>query len=143
MFPLDFDLFLTRAKTEPLINACQTLNAATRHNLVPLLCGLPPGLSSSKFLDVVQRLRPFCSAIGFRIDGKDAAIPDLSGAPNPILVVDAATWDRSGDVPDRFLTRLVGAATPYRGRTLALNIPSGETLHALAICGVELFTSGE
>jgi len=143
LFPIDFEMFQSHAKTVPFLAACRSLDPVSYQNMMPILIGLPRGIPSAKIVDVVQRLKPFCWAVGFNIESQDQQIPELSAGPTPILVVDGTAWARTADLPARFLGRLVSAVKPPKGQVLVRNAAAGEIARELAALGVELFTESD
>src|SRR6202012_2077496 len=91
MVNLDFEVFLDRRRTERYLAACEALDARLRERLVLVLYGMPQGFPKSRMLECVLRLRPYCHAVGFEVDGMEAPAVDpslLSGA----IVVARGEW---------------------------------------------------
>jgi hypothetical protein len=56
-----------------------------------LLSALPSGLPRSRLLECVNRMRPFCSGVGYQISGlMELPAIDLANSYNPIVVLPAA-----------------------------------------------------
>jgi len=143
LFPLDFEVFQSRGTTEPFVAACRSLAPGAYKNLLPVLTGLPPGLAFTKLFDVVQRLTPFCCAVGFHIEAQNQPIPNLTAGPTPFLLVDGADWARTADLPARFLGTLVSAVKPFKGKVVVRNVMPGDVTRELAALGVDLFVEPE
>jgi PAS domain S-box-containing protein len=81
MVNVRFDVFLTRRATERYFATCLKIDQRVGTRLILMLSALPQGLPKARLLDCVTRLRPFCRAVGYRIDSlADLAIIELSNS---------------------------------------------------------------
>jgi hypothetical protein len=91
MLTLSFGIFAARAATERFFAVCAKLDPRVTGRLILLLSTLPAGLPRTRLQDCVNRLRPYCRAVGYEFNAlADLEEIDLSNSYNPILVLPAA-----------------------------------------------------
>jgi PAS domain S-box-containing protein len=135
---VDFDVFLDRRRTERYMAACQALDIRLRERLVLVLSGLPNGLPSSRLIECVMRLRPFCHGVGFQSGNMQAPPVEFSllGAAIVVLREDGRAMLTSKDL--EALGRLIDSVHACRARVLVRGVPSWEATRPLARPGVDL-----
>jgi PAS domain S-box-containing protein len=114
------------------------VNIRLRERLVLVLSGLPNGLPSSRLLECVMRLRPFCHGVGFQSGNMQAPPVEFSllGAAIVVLREDGRAMLTSKDL--EALGRLIDSVHACRARVLVRGVPSWEATRPLARPGVDL-----
>lgn len=136
---LSFEVFQSRITTDCYLDACRRLDLSVRQGLVLVLNGLPEGLTSSRMLDCIHRLRPFCRAVGFALDSIDLPTLDLALASGPVLVLDAAAIPDIHVASPR-LDKLIAHAHALRARILVRGEVERHVCNRLLAGGVDLVT---
>jgi PAS domain S-box-containing protein len=134
---VSFDVFQSRLAIECYLDACRKLDLSVRQGLVLVLTGLPEGLPSSRMLDCVHRLRPFCRAVGFALDSLELPTLDLALANGPVLVLDA-TVVPNVQLPSPKLEKLIAHARALRARMLVRGVTERHVSDRLLAGGVDL-----
>jgi PAS domain S-box-containing protein len=92
LVPVGFSVFNSRPETDRFITLCRKLDPRLMKQLVFLLSGLPEGLTRSHLFDCMNRLRPFCSGVGFQADDLAVLAPlDLAPSGNAVVALPAST----------------------------------------------------
>ena len=101
---------------------CAKLDPRVCKRLTLLLTSPPEGLPRSRQLEFVNRLRPYCAAVGFQVD-ELAHLPvlDLSQTANPLLALPATALLGIG--ADR-LKEVINGLHAKRARVLVRRIGS-------------------
>lgn len=135
-----FEVFHTRASTDIFLEACRRLDPAVRQGLVMVLNSMPEGVTSSRMLDCVHRLRPFCRVIGFAL--REAEMPDfdLALASSPVLVIDCERVAPLLAQPQRF-ERLRLQFTSARARLLVRNVPGTQLGDRMLAMGADFVSA--
>jgi PAS domain S-box-containing protein len=131
---LGFEAFNTRAKTDRYVAVLSNLDQSLQRRLNLMFAQLPPGLPTSRLLDCIQRVRPYCRGIGFEID--ELRIP--SSLPNGIVLV--ASADDWSDLPYNQLTRVLATTHAGNNRMLVRHVASRDAAMALRTLGVDLIS---
>ncbi len=134
---VSFDVFHSRLGTECYLEACRKLDMSVRQGLVLVLTQVPQGLTSSRMLDCVHRLRPFCRTVGFELDDIGPPDLDLALASGPILVLDAQRLPLAR-APSARMARLTSHAHGLRTRVLVRGVEERQTADRLLASGVDL-----
>ena len=87
---VSFDVFASRAATERFLATCNRIDARVASHLILLLSSWPEGLPKTRQLECVNRLRPFCRGVGYRVtELASLAWLDLSFSGTPIVSLPA------------------------------------------------------
>ena len=91
LVPVGFDVFNSRPATERFTTLCRKLDKRVTKQLVFVLSGLSEGLPRSYLFECVNRLRPFCSGVGFQADDPALLAPlDLAPSGNAVVALPAS-----------------------------------------------------
>ena len=133
---ISFDVFATRATTERLFGLCARIDPRVSARLVIVLSSLPNGLPRTRLQDCINRLRPFCSGVGYHLD-ELAELPrvDLSNSFNPIVVfpVAACSVSSAGE-----LKGLFASLQSRRAKVLVCGAGSEKEAAALRSLGADM-----
>jgi len=133
-----FDVFGTRASTDRYVSLCAKLDPRVCKRLTLLLTSPPEGLPRSRQLEFVNRLRPYCAAVGFQVDEvAQLAVIDLSQTANPLVALPATAL--LGIAPDR-LRELVAGLHTKRARVLVRRIGTEDDAAAVLAQGVDMIS---
>jgi len=136
---LDFDCFFDREKTQMVIDACQRLSPAVRKRIVLLLSGISEKVAQTRVLDSVQRLRPFCRAVGFVIDNPDLPVTEATAIANTFVLLNAHVWDRSKAVGNARIAKLATGLNARKSALILRGVPTPAAREALRDNGIKLF----
>ncbi len=133
---IGFDVFQSRVSIDAFLESCRTLDPVIRQKIVMVLNNLPDGLTSSRMIDCVHRLRPFCRAVGFEL--REPELPDfgLALASSPVLVIDADRFAPMLSGATRF-DKLRGRLQALRARLMVRNVGNRETEDRMLAVGVD------
>lgn len=140
MVNLDFEVFLDRRRTERYAAACEALDPRLRERLVLVLCGIPRGFPKSRMLECVLRLRPYCHAIGFEVDGMEPPPVDPSLLSSAIVVVRGERLARNASKDIERLTRLIDEAHMRHAHVLLRQAASWAEAQSLSRAGIDLIS---
>lgn len=88
---INLETFAAHATTERFFGACATIDARVTRRLVFVLSSLPPTLPKTRLQNYINRMRPFCRGVGYRVEDIAALVQiDLPNSYNPIVVVPSA-----------------------------------------------------
>jgi hypothetical protein len=133
---VSFDIFTARANTERFFALCAKMDSRVTGRLVLLLTSLPEGLPRTRLLDCVNRLRPFCRAVGYAVDDvADIERIDLSNSFNPIVVVPVAACRSSTSAA---LKAVFSALQSQRAKVLIRDVASEKDAAALRSLGADM-----
>jgi PAS domain S-box-containing protein len=140
---VDFEVFLHRQRTERYVAACQALDNRLRERLILVLTGIPHGFPSSRMLDCVMRLRPFCHSVGFQSDSMEAPPIDQSllGTAMVVLAADGRSLLDAAQLAK--LAKLVDGLHAHHARVMVRHVDSWKDATLLARVGVDLLTMAE
>jgi hypothetical protein len=110
------------------------LQPVVRQRLYLMLGHLPHGVASSRLMDCLQRLRPFCRGIGFAIDDWRLAPSDPRLDLGSLIAIDASLALGAAER----LTRLLAVVHVKRGRLLVRRVPGPAAAARLRTAGVDL-----
>jgi PAS domain S-box-containing protein len=135
---ISFDIFATRITTERFFATCGKIDRRLTGRLVLLLSSMPNGVPRSRLQDCVNRLRPFCGGVGYKVD-EVAALPeiDLSNSFNPIVVLPVSACSASTPVK---LKALFSSLQTRRARVLICGVGSEKDAAALRGLGVDMIS---
>jgi PAS domain S-box-containing protein len=135
---ISFDIFATRATTERFFAVCAKLDSRVTSRLVVLLSSLPEGLPRTRLQDCVNRLRPFCRAVGYQVE-EVATLPplDMSNSFNPIIVLPATL--RGVNTPSK-LKELFSSLQSRRAKVLVRGVVSEEDAAAFRSMGADMIS---
>ena len=137
---IGFEVFHSRVSTDAFLEVCRKLDPLVRQGLVMVLNHVPQGLTSSRMLDCIHRLRPFCRAVGFEIEEAELPDFDLALASNPILVIDSERLT-AGATNTQRVERLRTQLHTLRARLMVRNVPTRQIGDRLLTMGVD-FVAG-
>lgn len=140
MVNLDFDVFLDRRRIERYIAAFEALDPRLRERLVLVLYGMPKGFPKSRMLECVLRLRPYCHAIGFEVEGLEPPPLDPSLLSNAIVVVRGERLARHGPKDMDRLNRLIDEAHMRHAHVLLRQAASWADAQSLSRTGIDLLS---
>jgi PAS domain S-box-containing protein len=133
---LSFDVFLTRAATESYLAACNKIDPRVCARLILLMSALPKGLPATRLLECVNRLRPFCSGVGYNVDDLAAlAQVDLSNSFNPIVALSTAALT---GLPPEKVKAIIGTLHTRKVRILVRGVQSEKDAAAFRSVGVDM-----
>jgi PAS domain S-box-containing protein len=136
---IDFDCFFSRQKTLSLLDVCQGLSPDARGRVVLLMGGMTENVASSRVLDSVQRLRPFCRAVGFVLDAPDLRTTDVLVTAGTFVLLNAHAWDRTPALANARITKLAAGLHARKSSLMARGVDIPAAREALRDCGVNLF----
>ena len=139
---IDFDCFFSRQKTQSVIDICHKYAPAARERIVLLLAGLTESVAQSRVLDSVQRLRPFCRAVGFVIDVPELPATETIATVGTFVLLNAHVWDRSKAVGQARITRLAAGLHARKSSLIVRGVVAAGARDVLRDCGVNLFAVG-
>jgi PAS domain S-box-containing protein len=137
---IGFEVFQSRISTDAFLEVCRKLDPVVRQGLVMVLNHLPQGLTSSRMIDCIHRLRPFCRAVGFEIEEAELPDFDLALASNPILVIDSERFATAANNSQR-VERLRTQLHTLRARLMVRNVATRQIGDRLLTMGVD-FVAG-
>jgi PAS domain S-box-containing protein len=133
-----FDVFGTRVATERYVALCMRIDKRVCKHLTLLLTALPEGLPRSRQLECVNRLRPFCAAVGFQVDEvAGLATIDVSQSVNPLVALPAAAL--AGIAPGR-IKEVIGGLHARRAKVLVRRIASATDAATFLSLGADLIS---
>jgi len=135
---IGFGVFATRATTERFLAMCAKIDARVTSRLMLLLTSLPDGLPRSRLQDCVNRLRPFCRAVGYQVDNIAAVQQiDLSNSFNPIMVLPVTACSAATPVS---LKALFSSLQSQRAKVLIRGVVSEKDAAALRSFGADMIS---
>ena len=136
-----FDVFATRPATERYIATCLKIDQRVCRRLILMLASLPEGLPKTRQLECVNRLRPFCRAVGYQVDNvAGLAMLDLSFTAAPIVSLPARAI--ASDDPEK-LKSLLGSLHARRVRVLVRGVASEKDAAWFRFLGADMIAMRE
>jgi PAS domain S-box-containing protein len=133
---VSFDVFATHLTVGRYLAVCERIDRRVSRQLILLLSSLPNGLMKSRQLDCVNRLRPFCLAVGYQVDGlSELKSIDLSYLGQPIVSLPAAALE---DQDPEKLGNLLRGLRAKRGRVLIRSVASDRDAAWFRYLGAEM-----
>ena len=138
MVELRFDIFTTRTATERFFALCAKINPRVASRLVLLLSSLPGGLPRSRLQDCTNRLRPYCSAVGFQLNElAELSRLDLSNGFNQIVAFPMAACAASS--PGK-LKEIFSSLQTQRTRVMIREVTSEKEATTLRSLGADMIS---
>ena len=131
-----FDVFATRPATERYLATCLKIDQRVSSHLILLLSAVPPGMPKTRQLDCVNRLRPFCRAVGYQLDepaGLTSIDLSFSTAPIVSLPADALAINE----PEKLRT-LIGSLHAKRAKVLIREVASEQEAMSYRSFGADM-----
>jgi hypothetical protein len=136
-----FDVFATRAATERFLATCLRIDKRVSSRLILLLSSLPVGLPKTRQLECVNRLRPFCRALGYHIDDMAGlGSIDLSFSGSPIVSLPARAL--ADDDLDK-LKALFGSLHARHAKVLVCGVASEKDATWFRLLGADMISLRE
>jgi PAS domain S-box-containing protein len=133
---LGFDIFATRTATERFFTLCTKIDARITDRLILVLSELPAGLPRARLQDCVNRLRPYCRAVGYEVeDLVDVARIDLSNSFNPVVILSAAACAAS--TPDAVRAMFMSVQS-QRAKVMIRGVASEKDATTLRSLGADM-----
>jgi PAS domain-containing protein len=130
-----FGNFLERARANSHLELYRSGSSSLRESLVIMLSGILPGVPIARLHDVVGRLSPFASRVGFCFDRLDAPDFDVGLFNGPYI---AFASPSVGDGLSDTRTSLLAAQLHARGaHCLIRHVPSMDRVRRLRSLGVD------
>jgi PAS domain S-box-containing protein len=135
-----FDVFATRPATERYFATCLRIDQRVTGRLILLLSALPEGLPRTRQLECVNRLRPYCQAVGYHVaELANLAAIDLSFSGNPIVSLPARAL---ADVDPEKLRLLLSSLHARRAKVLVRGVASAKDAAWFRLLGADMIAIG-
>jgi PAS domain S-box-containing protein len=136
LITVSFDTLTVRAAAERFFSTCVKIDQRVTSRLIVVLSSLPAGLPTTRLLDWINRLRPYCQAVGYRVEDVAAlAEINLANSYNPIVNLPAAACGASS--PGR-LKELFKSLQRRGARVMISGVGSAKDATALRALGAEM-----
>jgi hypothetical protein len=138
LITVSFDTFTVRAAAERFFATCAKIDPRLTTRFIVMLSPLPVGLPNTRLLDWINRLRPFCQAVGYQVEDVVAlAEIDLSNSYNPIVNLSAAAC---GATTPGKLRELFKSLRRRGAKVMISGVRSSKDATALRALGAEMIT---
>jgi PAS domain S-box-containing protein len=138
LITVSFETFTARAAAERFFSTCAKIDQRVTSRLIMVLSSLPAGLPTTRLLEWLNRLRPYCQAVGYLAEDVAAlGAVDLSNSYNPIVSLPAAAC--SACSPNR-LRELFNSLQLRGARVMISGVGSPKDATVLRALGVDMIT---
>jgi len=137
---IDFDCFFSRERTVTITDMLQKFAQPAKERAVIMLANIIPGVAMSRVLDSVQRLKPFCRAVGSVIDTPDLPAAETTATFGTFVLFNSHAWDRSKTVLLSRTTKLCAGLNARKTALIVRGVTTAANRDALRECGVKLFS---